>query len=132
MNMISSSNLLRRALLADAVISGAAALLLLAGAGMLTELLGLPVPLMRYAGLLLVPFVALVAFVGTRADISRGAAWAIVAINVAWVAGSLLLLISGWVAPTLPGYVFVIAQAAAVGIFAELQWIGLRQMTATA
>lgn len=132
MNMIFGSNLLRRALLTDAVVSGAAALLLLAGAGMLTELFGLPVPLMRYAGLLLVPFVALVAFVGTRADIPRGAAWAIVAINVAWVAGSLLLLVSGWVAPTILGYVFVIAQAVAVGIFAELQWIGLRQMTATA
>ena len=57
---------LRFALLADAVASGATGLMMLAGADLLTSLLGLPVALMREAGLLLVPYVALVAFVGTR------------------------------------------------------------------
>ena len=88
---------------------------------------------MREAGLLLVPYVALVAFVGTRQAISHGAVKAIIALNVAWVAGSIGLLMSGTVAPTVLGHVFVVFQAVVVGVFAELQFIGLRrEQTATA
>ena len=106
---------------------------MIAGAEALTGLLGLPVPLMREAGLLLVPYVALVAFVGTRENISPGAVKAIIALNVAWVLGSVGLLVSGLVAPTMLGHAFVIVQAIAVGVFAELQIIGLRRAdTATA
>ena len=118
---------LRFALLADAVASGATGLMMIAGADLLTGLLGLPVALMREAGLLLVPYVALVAFVGTRQAISHGAVRAIIALNVAWVAGSIGLLMSGIVAPTVLGYAFVIFQAVVVGVFAELQFIGLRR-----
>jgi hypothetical protein len=118
---------LRYALIADAIASGATGLLMIAGADALTGLLGLPVPLMREAGLLLVPYVALVAFIGTRAAISRPAVRAVIAINVLWVAGSVALLVGGFVAPTMLGYAFVIAQAVAVGVFAELQVIGLRR-----
>ena len=123
---------LRYALLADAVASGATGLLLIAGADLLTGLLGLPVALMREAGLLLVPYVALVAFVGTREAISRPAVQAIIALNLLWVVGSMGLLMGGWVAPTALGTAFVIAQAVAVGVFAELQFIGLRRTQATA
>ena len=124
---------LRFALLADAIASGATGLMMIAGADLLTGLLGLPVPLMREAGLLLVPYVALVAYVGTRPVIPRGAVKVIIALNVAWVAGSIALLMSGAVAPTVLGYAFVIFQAVVVGAFAELQFIGLRrQQTAMA
>jgi hypothetical protein len=123
---------LRYALLADAVASGATGLLLIAGADLLTGLLGLPVALMREAGLLLVPYVALVAFVGTREAISRPAVQAIIALNLLWVVGSMGLLMGGWVAPTALGTAFVIAQAVAVGVFAELQFIGLRRTQAAA
>lgn len=121
------SNILRLALIADAVASGATGHLMLVGAGFLAGLLGLPLELLRYAGLALLPFVAFVAFVGTRAEISRAAVWAIILVNAAWVAGSVALLLSGWVAPTFLGYAFVLAQAAAVAVLAELQWIGLRR-----
>lgn len=121
---------LRYALIADAAASGATGLLMIAGAAALTGLLGLPVALMREAGLLLVPYVALVAFVGARARIPLGPVKAIVALNVVWVAGSIALLGSGWVAPTALGYAFVIAQAAAVGVLAGLQLVGLRRATA--
>ena len=75
---------------------------------------------------------ALVAFVGTREAISRPAVKAIIALNVLWVVGSIGLLTSGYVAPTVLGYAFVIAQAIVVGVFAELQFIGLRRAQATA
>jgi hypothetical protein len=120
------------ALLADAVASGATGLLMIGGADLLTGLLGLPVALMREAGLLLVPYVALVAFVGTRETISRPAVKAIIALNVLWVVGSIGLLTSGYVAPSVLGYAFVIAQAIVVGVFAELQLIGLRRTAAAA
>jgi hypothetical protein len=118
---------LRFALLVDAVASGATGLLMIAGAEGLTGLLGLPVPLMREAGLLLVPYVALVGLVGTRENIPLGAVKTIVALNVLWVLGSIGLLMSSLVAPTMLGYAFVIVQAVAVGVFAELQIIGLRR-----
>src|SRR5215210_5538078 len=91
---------LRYALLADAIASGATALLMITGAPLLTGLFGLSVVLMREAGLVLIPYVALVAYVGTRETIARPAVRAIIALNVLWVAGSALLLVSGWVAPT--------------------------------
>lgn len=125
-----STNFLRYALLADAVASGATGLLLIAGAGLLEGFLGLPVALMREAGLVLVPYVAFVAWVGTRETISRPAVQAVIALNVLWVLGSAGLLVSGWVVPTLLGYAFVIAQAIVVGVFAELQFIGLRRIGA--
>ena len=132
MQDIRTSNFLRRALQADAVMSGAAALLLLLGASVLEPLLGLPAALLRYAGAVLVPFVVFVGFIAIRAEISRSAVWGIIAANAAWTATSLALLVGGWVAPTLLGYLFVIVQAAAVAIFAELQLIGLRRQTVTA
>jgi hypothetical protein len=123
---------LRFALLADAAASGATGLMMIAGAGLLDGLLGLPVALMREAGLLLVPYVAFVVYVGTRETISRPAVQATIAMNVVWVVASVGLLMSGYVAPTVLGYAFVIFQAVVVGVFAELQLIGLRRSQATA
>ena len=123
---------LRFALLADAAASGATGLMMIAGAGLLEGLLGLPTALMREAGLVLVPYVAFVAYVGTRETISRPAVQATIALNVLWVAASIGLLMSGYVAPTVLGYAFVIVQAVVVGVFAELQLIGLRRSEATA
>lgn len=130
MSSFPNTPFLRNALLVDAAATGATAALMIVGAGWLDGLLGLPVALMREAGLILVPFVAFVAWIGTRARVSRGAVSAIIAVNVLWVVASICLLISSWVAPTLLGYAFVIAQAAAVGLFAELQYIGLKRQEA--
>ena len=123
---------LRLALIADAAVSGATGLLAFAGAGILDALLGLPTELLRYAGLSLIPYAAIVAYVGTRANISRAAVWAVVAYNVLWSIDSVVLLVSGYVAPTALGYAFVIFQAAVVAGFAGLQVVGLRKEAVTA
>ncbi len=117
---------LRPVLLADAATSAAAGVLMLAGASLLAPWLGLPETLLRYAGLLLIPFAAAVAWTGTRQAISRTAVQTIAAINAGWVVGSVVLLVSGWVAPTALGVAFVVAQALAVALFAALQAIALR------
>ena len=122
-----SSKFLRRALILDAFASGATGLLMIAGAGLVEGLLGLPAALLRGAGLVLVPYVAFVVYAGTRDTISRSAVWMIIVANVAWAAASALLLVSGWVAPTALGYAFVIAQAVVVALLGELQYMGLRR-----
>lgn len=123
---------LRRAILADALASGATGLLMIAGAGLLEGLLGLPAALLRGAGMVLVPYVAFVAWAGTRGDIPHGAVWTIIAANAVWTAASALLLLSGWVAPTALGTAFIIAQAAVVALLGELQYTGLRRPIAAA
>lgn len=110
-----SMSFLRLALLGDGVASEATGLAMIAGAGLLEGVLGLPESLPRYAGLFLVPYAIVVAFVGTRERIARGAVLAIVAVNLLWVVESLALLVGGWVAPTALGTAFVLFQAAVVG-----------------
>jgi quinol-cytochrome oxidoreductase complex cytochrome b subunit len=118
---------LRYALIGDAVASGATGLLMAAGAGFLTGLLNLPEELLRYAGMFLLPYALIVAYVGTRPEVSKAAVWAIIAINALWAVESIGLLVGSWVAPTMLGYAFVIFQAVVVLAFAETQYMGLRQ-----
>ncbi len=127
MTNVPMSRPLRVTLLGDAGASGATAALLVAGAGLLEPLLGLPVALMREAGMLLVPYVILVVFVASRASAAVTAVNAIIAINAGWTAASLLLLASDWVNPSMLGIAFVLAQALAVGAFAVIQYACLRQ-----
>ena len=122
-----STRFLRYALIGDAVASGATGLLMAAGAGFLTGLLNLPEELMRYAGMILLPYALLVAYVGTRPEISKAAVWTIIVINALWAVESIGLLIGSWIAPTMLGYAFVIFQAVVVLAFAEAQYMGLRQ-----
>jgi hypothetical protein len=121
---------LRLALFADAVASGATGLLLIAGAGFLESWLGLPVSLMRESGLVLIPYVAFVAWLTTRRATAVWNVEAVILCNAAWTLASVGLLFSGYVAPTLLGTAFVVAQAAAVALFGLLQYAGLRYANA--
>ena len=118
---------LRAALLIDAAASGLTAALLVAGADALRDWLGLPVTLMREAGLILVVYVAFVAFIATRAQIAAGAVWAIIACNALWTLASVAILETGMVAPTTLGMVFVTGQALAVLALGALQFVALRR-----
>lgn len=121
-------NFLRRVLALDAVASGAMGLGLAVFAPLLTAWLGLPVDLLRESGLILLPWAAFVGFLASRREPSRIAVWSVIAINALWVIDSIALLVSGWVEPTALGVAFVIAQAVTVGVFAELQFVGLRRI----
>jgi hypothetical protein len=125
--MIRSSQLLRRALLADAAFSGLAAALLTVDAGALAPLLELPEALLRETGLFLLAYAALVGWLATRAAEPKALVVLVIAGNAAWTVGSIALLFSGAVSPNLLGEGFVAAQAIATGAFAELQYIGLRR-----
>ncbi|MBN9233115.1 MULTISPECIES: hypothetical protein [Phyllobacteriaceae] len=121
---------LRNVLLLDAVATGATAVLALAGASLLGPLLGIPSGLLFWAGVALVPFVAMVFAVSRRQTVSRAMLVEIIAINVLWVVASFGLLVSGAISPNLLGIAFVSAQAVAVALFAELQYVGLRRQPA--
>lgn len=125
--IIRVSKFLRFVLFADAATCAACGLLLLIGGGFLENLLGLPFPLMFYAGLSLFPFAAFLLYLATRKSISKTLVWLIIGLNLLWTIDSFLLLISGYVAPTTFGYIFVIFQAIGVLIFADLEFIGLRK-----
>ena len=119
--------LLKYALIGDAVASGATGLLMAAGAGLLSDMLGLSTSLLTYAGFFLLPYAAAVAFVGTRKSINPRTVWSIIALNLLWVIDSAVLLVSQTPAPTLLGVIFVAFQALVVFAFAVAQTIGLRQ-----
>jgi hypothetical protein len=125
--MINPSSFLSRALLADAVFSGVAAVLLTLGAGVLAPSLNLPEALLRESGLFLIAYTALVGWLGTRQSVLKALVLLVIVGNAAWTLGSIALLFSGAVSPNLLGILFVVAQAIATGVFAELQYIGLRK-----
>lgn len=121
---------LRNTLFADALVSGAAGILMMLGAPLLSPLLGLPGELLFWAGLVLVPFVAMLVVIARRATVSRLVMIDIIVINALWVIGSFALLFSGAVDPTVVGIAFVTAQAVTVAVFAELQFVGIRRAAA--
>ncbi|MEJ6781403.1 hypothetical protein [Aminobacter sp. Piv2-1] len=121
---------LRNALYVDALATGATALLAIVGAPLLAPFLDLPEALLLWAGLALVPFVAMLVVVARRAAVPKLILFDIVALNVLWVIGSFALLVTGAVAPNALGIAFVAAQALAVAVFAELQFIGIRRADA--
>lgn len=127
MSATRKTRLLRTALLIDAAVSGAIGLILALGAEQLEGLLGVPVGLARYAGIALLPFAALLVWLARQTQPSRGLAWAVVAGNALWAIDSVLLLFTGWIAPTLLGTALILFQAAIVAGFAEVQYLGLRR-----
>lgn len=125
--MIDASTFLRRALLADSIFSGVAALGFTIGAGTFATLFNLPEALLRETGLFLIAYALLVGWLASRAAVAKALVLLVVAGNAAWTVGSIALLLSGAVSPNLAGELMVVAQAIATGVFAELQHLGLRK-----
>lgn len=120
---------MKTVLVLDAAASGAMAVLAIGAASLLAPLLGLPQPLLFWAGVAMVPWVALLVVLARRDTAPRLVLLDVVALNALWVAASLALLVSGLVAPTALGTAFVVAQALAVAAFAALQFSALRRAT---
>lgn len=127
MYLLTASSLLRRALLADGVVGLATGSLLVLASGWFAELLALPRELLLGAGGALLPLGVLLVWLGNCERVHRLWVWAVLAINALWVVDSLVLLITGVVAPSLLGQVFIIGQAALVLLFLELEWLGLKR-----
>jgi hypothetical protein len=121
---------LRNALMIDAAASLLVGLPMAAAAHPLAALLGLPVPLLFWAGVICLPYAALLAMFSREQSIGAGVLIAIIVGNSLWVVACLLLAFAGWMLPTALGVGFLLVQAVFVGLFAELQWIGWRRAAA--
>jgi hypothetical protein len=117
-----SSGGLRAVLAFDAVTCLVMGVLLVAGAAPLAGWSGLPVNLLRVAGVALFPSAALMA---TAAATRRPAlVWLVIAGNVAWVLAS--LAVAAVVASaTAVGIISILVQAVAVAVLAWLEFRGL-------
>jgi hypothetical protein len=124
---LDQTTFLRRVLLVDAGTCIATGALLALDATPLSRMLGLPAAILFWAGASLFPSAALMLWVALREQLSRAGAWIVVAGNALWVLASAALLVIS--APTTLGYAFLIAQAVAVALLAELEFVGLRKAT---
>lgn len=123
---VSMTPFLKKVLLLDAAVSGAAGVLMAAGAPLLAPLLSLPAVLLLWAGVALFPFVALLLALARRATVPRMLLLDVLLINAAWVVASFAIVIGGLVQPNVLGTLFIVAQALTVALFAALQLSGLR------
>lgn len=108
----------------DAATSVAMGLLLVVGADGLGPWLGLPQPLLLWAGVLLFPCAALMAVAAVPHRPPAVLVWLVIAGNAGWAAGSVAVA-TAWFEPTRVGLALVLLQAAAVVVLLWLEWRGL-------
>jgi hypothetical protein len=115
---------LEHALIFDAATCLLMGAILTVGASALASPLGIPGFVLTGAGLLLFPCAAVMLAAARVPSLTIALGWLVVFGNIAWVLGSLALLL---IAPvTLAGEVFVLVQATAVALIAAAEWQGLR------
>lgn len=119
--------LLRFALRLDGLASMGVGLLICLGLGGAARLLGAPQAAMLAIGVFCVGYGAMAFWLGSRAYLRSAPIRAIVLGNLLWAAGSVWLSFSGWMAPSGAGLTLLLIQAGVVGVFALLQFLGLRQ-----
>jgi hypothetical protein len=129
MTTTQSSTALSNVLLLDAATCIAAGAPMAFGSNFVAGLTAIPAPLLYWAGLILFPIAALMAFAGVQAIPPRPLVWLIILGNIGWVAASLALF--AIIAPNALGYVFIAAQAAAVAVLALLEHNALQRSGAT-
>ena len=123
--MLNNGNLLRQALLLDAMASGAMGLAMAAAPGFIGGLLNLPIGFVLYIGLFLVGFAAMLLVL--RRYPQPALIWLVILGNFAWAIASIAVLFTNLIAPNTLGIVVIAAQALAVAVFAELQFMGQRR-----
>jgi hypothetical protein len=122
---MSNTLFLRRILALDSLSCLAMGLLMGLGAAGLAPLFGLPEPLVRIAGLALLPLAAFIGWLASRPTPPRPLVWVVILGNLVWTAESFLTL--GQHPATALGIAFVTAQALAVLGLALLEYVGLRK-----
>jgi hypothetical protein len=122
-----TGKLLRFALTADAVVTGANAVAYIALAPLLDGWLGLSTGMLVAVGAFLAVYAALVLRLATRPEMPRNAVVAVIAVNALWAADSLIALGLDWFTPTTAGQVVIAVQAVGVAALAALQYVALRR-----
>jgi hypothetical protein len=125
----SNSTLLRNALLGNSLFSGGSGLLSLVFSSLLSPLLGLTSPvILVILGIGLMLYAVILFRISRATQVSRNGVRLAVVLDVAWVLGSVVLLLSNWLPFTDAGQWIIVIIADVVAVFAVLQFIGLRKM----
>lgn len=123
MNSIVPSTFLKRALLADACVSGAVALLQLVASKPLATYTGLSSSLLLGTGVFLVAYVSLLIVLALRESVQARLIWLVIAGNLGWAIAALSLAALQPLAAL--GCAFALVHAVAVTTFAYLEYRGL-------
>ena len=124
---VPNTGLLRFALGADAVVTGANGLAYLALGGVIDSLLGIEASALRVVGAFLVVYAAGVALLARRTRVPRIGVMAVVVLNAVWAIDSIIVAAAGWYTPSTVGTVWIVMQAIVVAGFAALQYAGLKR-----
>ena len=127
MPMLPQTPFLRLALSADAAASGAMGLAFTAAPAAIASLTALPAGLLHAAGLFLLAYAAVIAWLAMRSAVPRPMLWLLVAGNLIWAVECAALPLLGFVAPNGWGIALLAVQAVVVAVFAELYVIALRR-----
>lgn len=119
---------LRLALGLDAVVTGVNGLGYLAGATLLSDLLGPDAAPLRGIGAFLLVYALGVGLLAARETVNPAATMTVIALNTVWAIGSILAVVTGVIEFTTIGALWAVAQAMVVGLFAAVQLVGLRRL----
>lgn len=127
-----SADLLRITLRVDGWACAGLGVVLLAGCTLLSDPLGLPTTWAVPFGIAMLAMAAVIALIVRKDPLPSGPAWAVVVINTLSCAGLLLLAFTDVVPLTGLGTVFTVLTALVVGLFADVEFFGLRRARAVA
>lgn len=126
-----NDGLLRFALRLDAVSSAVVGVSGAVAAGALDDRLGIPAGWLVAFGVVTALWCVALLWLAARPRVPAGGVRAVIGLNLVIVAGSVFTLAAdGWPLTT-AGATLVIAQAVAVLVFVELEYVGLRRSRAT-
>jgi hypothetical protein len=119
--------LLRRTLQANGIFSGLSGIRFIADAGPLASFLGLSALPLVVIGAVLLLHAAILLVKANREPVDPRLAWYAIIGDVAWVIGSVEILVTGWLPLTPAGWWAVAIVADIVAVFAILQFYELRR-----
>jgi hypothetical protein len=110
----------------DAAVTGAFGVLIGVASPLLDGWLGIDAALLLALGVVLVGYAMVLEFVVARRP-TTALVWEVIALNTLWVVASVVAVVTDVLTLTTLGTVFVLAQAAAVALIADLQYLALRK-----
>ena len=123
-----SDGLLRFALLADVVLTGANGVGYLLLATVLDSVLGVDRSVLYPVGVFLTGYALWLLTVARREDIGRGAVAAVIALNTAWAVAGVLAVAVDALTATGVGNGWIVFQGLVVAAMGALQYAGLRRL----
>ncbi len=129
----SGKSFLQRALLGNAAFSGISGLVMVLAAGSISEFLGLGNPvILVITGVVLLLYMPMLVWLSNQSPVPGHFAWEVIALDILWVTGSLVLIFTDLVPLTTGGKWAIAITADIVALFAILQYVGLRRQQSEA